>query len=194
VRLIMEKKLKNLLKALKINETTISTLMGGVVVVIVAVLMFNYFKSIDNDKGTLTDPVKIIEVTEGEKPDHLPDTYIVEKGDHLWSIAERFYKSGYNFVDIAEANLITDPGLIEVGQELVIPQVAVRKITVEDTTLVNTIESDSYTTVAGDYLWDIAVRAYGDGFAWVSIYQANKELIGPNPSMLYKGITLSLPR
>lgn len=191
----MEEKLKNLLKALKINETTISTLMGGVVVLIVAILMFNYFKSIDTDKqGTLTESVKIIEVTEGEKPDHLPDTYKVEKGDNLWSIAEKFYKSGYNFVDIAEANSLTNAGLIEIDQELVIPQVAVRKLTVEETALVNTIESDTYTTVAGDYLWDIAVRAYGDGFAWVSIYQMNKELIGLDPNILLKGITLSLPR
>lgn len=191
----MEEKLKNLLKALKINETTISTLMGGVVVLIVAILMFNYFKSIDTDKqGILTESVKIIDVTEGEKPDHLPDTYKVEKGDNLWSIAEKFYKSGYNFVDIAEANSLTNAGLIEIDQELVIPQVAVRKLTVEETTLVNTIESDTYTTVAGDYLWDIAVRAYGDGFAWVSIYQMNKELIGSNPNILLKGVTLSLPR
>lgn len=191
----MEEKLKNLLKALKINETTISTLMGGVVVLIVAILMFNYFKSIDTDKqGTLTESVKIIDVTEGEKPDHLPDTYKVEKGDNLWSIAEKFYKSGYNFVDIAEANSLTNAGLIEIDQELVIPQVAVRKLTVEETVLVNTIESDTYTTVAGDYLWDIAVRAYGDGFAWVSIYQMNKELIGSNPNILLKGVTLSLPR
>lgn len=193
----MEEKLKNLLKTLKVNETTISTIMGGVVVVIVAVLMFNYFKSINTDnEGMITEPAKVIEVTEGEKPDHLPDTYKVEKGDHLWSIAEKFYKSGYNFVDIVEANSLVNPGYIEVDQELVIPQVAVKKLTVveDEVALTNTIEADTYTTVAGDYLWDIAVRAYGDGFAWVNIYQANQDLIGLNPSLLYKGITLKLPR
>ena len=193
----MEEKLKNLLKTLKVNETTISTIMGGVVVVIVAVLMFNYFKSINTDnEGMITEPAKVIEVTEGEKPDHLPDTYKVEKGDHLWSIAEKFYKSGYNFVDIVEANSLVNPGYIEVDQELVIPQVAVKKLTVveDEVALTNTIEADTHTTVAGDYLWDIAVRAYGDGFAWVNIYQANQDLIGLNPSLLYKGITLKLPR
>jgi len=192
----MEEKLKNLLKALKVNETTISTIMGGVVVLIVAVLMFNYFKSINQEgEGVITEPAKIIEVTEGEKPDHLPDTYKVEKGDHLWSIAEKFYKSGYNFVDIAKANSLTNPSYIEVGQELIIPQVAVRKITVEnETATIDTIGSDTYTTVAGDHLWSIAVRAYGDGYAWVKIYEANKDLIGPNPGLLLKGVTLSLPR
>jgi len=192
----MEEKLKNLLKALKINETTISTIMGAVVVLIVGILMFNYFKSINtNNEGLITEPAAIIEVTEGETPDYLPDTHKVEKGDNLWSIAEKFYKSGYNFVDIAEVNSIANPNSIEVGQNLIIPQVAVKKITVEsDSTLVNTIESDTYTTVAGDYLWDIALRAYGDGFAWTDIYQANKALIGSNPGLLYKGVTLSLPR
>ncbi len=192
----MEEKLKNLLKALKINETAISTLMGAVVVLIVGILIFNYFKSIDTDKvGAITEPASITEVTEGEKPANLPDTYIVKKGDHLWGIAENFYKSGYNYMDIAEANSLTNLNAIEVGQELNIPQVAVKKITVEvSTDQVNTIESDSYTTVAGDYLWEIAVRAYGDGFAWSKIYEANKELIGPNPGLLYKDVTLSLPR
>lgn len=193
----MEKKLKNLLKALKINETTISTIMGGVVVFIVAILMFNYFKSINtSNEGVITETAKVIEVTEGEKPEHLPDTYIVETGDDLWSIAEKFYKSGYNFVDIAEANSLANSNYIEVGQELVVPQVAVKKITVENeaSMVAVTIETDSYTTVAGDYLWDIAIRAYGDGYAWTKIYEANKELIGTNPGILLKGITLSLPR
>lgn len=189
----MEEKLKNLLKALKINETAISTVMGGVVVLIVAVLMFNYFKSINQDtNGVITEPAKVIEVTEGEKPENLPDTYKVEKGDHLWGIAEKFYKSGYNFVDIAEANAITRPDYLEVGQELTIPQVAVKKITVEKTVV--TIEGNSYTTVAGDHLWSIAVRAYGDGYAWTKIYETNKEVIGANPGVLYKGVTLTLPR
>ena len=190
----MEEKLKNLLKALRVNETTISTIMGGVVVLIVAILMFNYFKSINKDQGVITETAKVIEVTEGEKPDHLPDTYKVVKGDHLWGIAEKFYKSGYNFVDIAKANSITDPNSIEVGQDLVIPQVAVKKITVEEASLVNTIETSTYTTVAGDYLWDIAVRAYGEGYAWTQIYEANKALIGTNPGILLKGVTLNLPR
>jgi nucleoid-associated protein YgaU len=192
----MEEKLKSLLKAIKINETTISTLMGGVVVVIVAILMFNYFRSIGKEsEGMIAEPAKIIEVTEGETPEHLPDTYKVEKGDHLWMIAEKFYKSGYNFVDIVEANSITDPSYIEVGQELVIPQVMVKKITVESAEIsTSTIEAETYTTVAGDYLWDIAVRAYGDGYSWLKIYEANKEIVGTDPGLLLKDVTLTLPR
>lgn len=119
----------------------------------------------------------------------------MQKGDHLWGIAEKFYKSGYNFVDIAKENNIVDVNNIEVGQELKIPQVAVKKITLEESAVdLAVINTDNYTTVAGDYLWDIAVRAYNDGYAWTRIYEANKEVIGSNPSVLYKGIVLTIPK
>jgi len=195
----VEKKLKRILKTLKINESMISTIMGGVVILVVGTLMINYFKSINRANQDLSsgENIEATQIIEGEKPENLPVTYIVEEGDNLWSVAEEFYKSGYNFVDIVAANQITDANKIEVGTELTIPQVEVRKITVieqEVTEAVITIESDSYTTVAGDHLWGIAVRAYGDGYAWTQIYEANKEAIGANPGLIAKGMILSIPR
>lgn len=195
----MEKKLKRILKTLKMNESLISTIMGGVVIVIVGTLMINYFKSINRATQDLSsgENIEAVQIIEGEKPGNLPVTYIVEKGDNLWSVAEEFYKSGYNFVDIVTANQIADANEIEVGMELTIPQVEVRKITVaeqEVTEAVITIEGDSYTTVSGDHLWGIAVRAYGDGYAWTQIYETNKEAIGVNPSLIAKGMILSIPR
>ena len=177
----------------------ISTIMGGVVILVVGTLMINYFKSINRANQDLSsgENIEATQIIEGEKPENLPVTYIVEEGDNLWSVAEEFYKSGYNFVDIVAANQITDANKIEVGTELTIPQVEVRKITVieqEVTEAVITIESDSYTTVAGDHLWGIAVRAYGDGYAWTQIYEANKEAIGANPGLIAKGMILSIPR
>ena len=193
----MENKLKRILKTLKINESLISTIMGGVVIVVVGVLMINYFKSINRveDIGS-GEEISNIQIVEGEKPDNLPITYIVEKGDNLWRIAEEFYKSGYNFVDIVAANQIADANQIEVGTELTIPQVEVRKLTVstEINKAVITIEGDSYTTVINDSLWNIAVRAYGDGYAWTKIYEANKTDIGINPSLIAKGMILAIPR
>lgn len=195
----MEKKLKRILKTLKINESLISTIMGGVVIVVVGTLMINYFKSINRATQDLSsgENIEVVQIVEGERPENLPVTYIVEKGDNLWSVAEEFYKSGYNFVDIVTANQIADANEIEVGTELTIPQVEVRKITVaeqEVTEAVITIEGDSYTTVSGDHLWGIAVRAYGDGYAWTQIYETNKEAIGVNPSLIAKGMILSIPR
>lgn len=190
----MEKKLKNILKSLKINEGLISSIMGGVVVVIMAAMIFNYFKSV-NRNGKITDEsASKVSVAEESASKELPATYKVKKGDDLWHISEKYYNSGYNYVDIAKTNKLANPSAIEVGQNLVIPKVASK---IETKTVVTTkisIEGTKYTTVKGDHLWSIAVRAYGDGYAWVKVYNANKKIIGRNPSILFSGVELSLPR
>ncbi len=59
--------------------------------------------------------------------------YTVQAGDTLWSIAQKFYKSGYNWVDIAKANNIELSHLISEGMELVIPEVDKKFIAQADT-------------------------------------------------------------
>jgi len=192
----MEQKLKSVLKSLKINEGLISSIMGGVVVVIMAAMIFNYFKSV-NKNGKITDEsASNASVTEEAAAKELPATYKVKKGDDLWHISEKYYNSGYNYVDIAKTNKLVNASAIEVGQDLVIPKVSVKKETIvakTQTTKIS-IEGAKYTTVKGDHLWSIAVRAYGDGYAWVKIYNTNKKIIGRNPSILFSGIELTLPR
>ncbi|MFE7594203.1 LysM peptidoglycan-binding domain-containing protein [Kitasatospora sp. NPDC057512] len=48
-------------------------------------------------------------------------TYTVEPGDSLWAVAERFYGDGSRYLEIAQANGIEDPDLVNVGQVLTIP-------------------------------------------------------------------------
>ncbi|MET9226361.1 LysM peptidoglycan-binding domain-containing protein [Lentzea sp. NPDC003310] len=48
-------------------------------------------------------------------------TYTVEGGDSLWAIAERFYGDGNRYGEIASANGIANPDLIQPGQVLTIP-------------------------------------------------------------------------
>ncbi len=199
----MEKQLKSLLKTLKINENLISTVMGGVVVVIMAVMIFNYFKTF-NRTGKITEESAVNLNQEDVQTGEVPTTYKVVKGDDLWHISERFYNSGYNYVDLVSENKLRNAEIIEVGQELIIPKVVAKKatveiedpkgITAETPTTKITIEGDKYLSVKGDYLWSIALRAYGDGYAWTKIYNANKKLIGSNPSVLFTGVELSLPR
>jgi LysM repeat protein len=50
--------------------------------------------------------------------------------------------------------------------------------------------ADRYTIVAGDSLWRIAARLYGDGRQWHSIAQANPRL---DPRRLHVGQTINLP-
>ena len=53
------------------------------------------------------------------------------------------------------------------------------------------ISGNSYTVVKGDYLWDIAIRAYGDGYKWVDIARANKLA---NPDIIHSGNKFIIPR
>jgi nucleoid-associated protein YgaU len=121
-------------------------------------------------------------------------THTVEKGETLWSIAEYYFQSGYNWIDIAQANKLQNPGQIEVGQQIFIPNVQPKQITIKTPTTIaqtNPITGATYTVVKGDNLWKIAVRAYGDGYKWVDIAKENSL---ENPDLIFAGNTLSLPR
>lgn len=212
----MEERIKNLLKSLRVNESLISTLLGVVVILVVGGLLYSYFKqqpTVSPDDFELTlpessDAVKPGEVTEGETPKGLPTTHQVEKGETLWAIAERYYGSGYNIADIVSANNLKSPDDIEVGQELNIPEASAKKQTVTDVIVEETdegtatptittnqaITGDTYTVQGSESLWDIAVRAYGDGYQWTKIYEANKTTIGRNPNKLWKDLELTIPR
>lgn len=207
--------LKSILKSLKLNESTISMLLGAIVIIVVGFLVVNYFRNL-NEANTL--PAISTEAV-------LPTTHTVEDGEDLWKISEKYYQTGYNWVDIAAANSLTDPGVIEEGQELTIPAVepkligseidiakveeaptATPTITAkekepEEPAVIPTdlefvqpqspISGATYTVVRGDTLWDIAVRAYGDGFRWTDIAQEN-ELV--NPDLIHAGNKFVLPR
>ena len=53
-----------------------------------------------------------------------PETYVVESGDTLSGIAQRFYDDANLYPLIAEANGIDNPNLIFAGQELSLPMTA----------------------------------------------------------------------
>lgn len=51
----------------------------------------------------------------------------------------------------------------------------------------------NYMVVAGDTLWDIAQRTYGDGHYWREIYTANPDKVGNNGNLILIGTQLNLP-
>lgn len=62
---------------------------------------------------------------EGTAQENNPSgTYVIQKGDCLWSIAEKQLGDGYRWTEIYEKNRasISDPSLIYPGQELVLPE------------------------------------------------------------------------
>ena len=57
------------------------------------------------------------------------------------------------------------------------------------------VRRDQYTVVRGDNLWNISKRPniYGDAFAWVRIYSANKDMIR-DPNLIYPEWVIGVPR
>lgn len=51
----------------------------------------------------------------------------------------------------------------------------------------------SHTVVSGNTLWGLAVKFYGDGAQYTKLYEANKEKIGDDPSMIRAGCELVIP-
>lgn len=120
--------------------------------------------------------------------------HVVSSGESLWGIAEMYYDSGFNWVDIRDANNLENPALIEEGQELVITEVEPKQATViqpPDPSEAEAISGATYTVQKSDNLWEIAVRAYGDGYRWVDIARENNLA---NPNLIHPGNVLSLPR
>lgn len=183
---------KNLLKKLKLNESTISMILGVLVVLVVGALVINYFRNIRQPKTGQVSEEK--PPTEEVKLEDLPTVYKVQAGDSLWKIAEKTYGSGYNWVDIARENNLKNPNLITPGQELTLPKAEVIKPKLAEKTSPSyeeAINGDTYTVVKGDHLWGIAVRAYGDGYQWVKIAHENQLA---NPNLIHPGNTLKIPR
>jgi len=170
--------LKSILKSLKLHESTISMILGAIVIVVVGVLVVNYFRGLETEA-----PLPSGEKVEGPTRTRDGQTFhLVQAGDTLWAVAERYYHSGYNWVDIAKSNNLANPGQIDVGQELLIPDVEPKQPTTSVSVSEDKLEPISgatYTVVRGDNLWNIAVRAYGDGYRWVDIAQEN-ELANPD--------------
>lgn len=54
-------------------------------------------------------------------------------------------------------------------------------------------DSQAYTVVKGDCLWNIAKKFYGSGSKYTIIYNANQGIIGGNPNLIYPGQVLTIP-
>lgn len=202
----METKLKQLLKTIKLNESMLSMLFGIVTVILIGVLVFRMYKVAKPEITSEADKTEVamekvgeveVEVKEDGKkyPAQLPEKVTVAAGDNLWKIAEQYYGSGYNWVEIAKANELRNASRIAVGQELKLPKVAIIQPKAVEQVVAKTempqIEGESYTVVKGDHLWSISVRAYGDGYKWSEVAKFN-ELKTPN--YIEVGQVIKLPR
>ena len=92
-------------------------------------------------------------------------------------------------MEIAKRNKIENPELIEEGTKIVLPEIA--KTETKEEEIQQKITGESYKVVEGDNLWNISVRAYGDGYKWLELAKVNNI---PNPNLIYPDNNLKLPR
>ncbi|MBI1919258.1 LysM peptidoglycan-binding domain-containing protein [Candidatus Microgenomates bacterium] len=173
------------------NYSYTSLILGIVVVVIVGILLIAFVRR----QTSLNKQSEVsLEQVEQIKEQVLGKKHTVTTGETLWDIAVKNYNDGYKWVEIAKANNLANPDSIEVGSELQIPEVKIPasngQVASGQTVSVK-IDGDSYTVIRDDDLWDIAVRAYGDGYKWVEIARANNLV---NPNLIHAGNKLTLPR
>ena len=174
---------KELQKRFESTESYVSLVLGIAVVLVVGVLVYNFVQNrgaqIPSTSSTsTTDEEKTATSTPG-------GSHTVASGETLWSISEKYYKTGYNWVDLVKANNLNDADDIKEGTTLVIPEVT--PIMPEGQIASG---AKTYTVVRGDTLWDIAVAQYGDGYKWSAIAQANALV---NPDLIHAGNVLTLP-
>lgn len=203
---------------IKSNQSTLSLVLGALIVLVVGVLIFNYFNR--NKTPEVTPEAQTTEGEEDVSLEDLPGKYTVKEGDTLFTIADKYYKDGFKYTEIATANKLANVNALEVGQVLEIPKLeeadlasgeatetaeAEPEVTPEvtpkeetpaiggaDTTIWGpAIKGDTYTVVEGDWLSKIAGRSYGDIMAYKKLAEANNIA---NPDVIEPGQTLKIPR
>ncbi len=65
--------------------------------------------------------------------------------------------------------------------------------TTQNETVTEAKPGSDYVVQPGDNLWSISVNAYGTGYNWSKVYEANKEVLGANPNQIEKGTKIALP-
>lgn len=176
------------IKSVKFSESYVSLGLGLVVVLIIGVLLYNFFSNQTKLGSSKPEAAKTEQEQKGQTG--FPRSYTVISGDSLWTIAEKNYNSGYKWIDLAKANNLANPDYLTEGQALTLPELSNPSINGNGATT-QSIAGNSYKIVEGDNLWDISVRAYGDGYQWTKLAQANQLA---NPSLIHSGNTLSIPR
>ncbi|MDZ7395372.1 MAG: LysM peptidoglycan-binding domain-containing protein [candidate division KSB1 bacterium] len=139
--------------------------------------------------GLLSEMQDIIARIEGKitqlrsrMPKAIYTEYNVQRGDYLWKISGKqdIYGDPYQWMRIYSYNRdqIKDPDLIYPQQ--------IFKIQRE-------VGPDEYLVAKGDFLGKIA-KGMGDPTMWRRLYEANKNIIGDDPSKLYPYTVLRIPR
>jgi nucleoid-associated protein YgaU len=116
-----------------------------------------------------------------EKANSVSIKYTVIRGDYLWKISgmQNHYSNPMKWMLIYSSNReqINDPNLIYPKQIFTIPKFQ---------------KPGTYWVKPGEDLTAIA-KSKGNAFSWRTLYEANKDIIGEDPNMVYPHTVLKMP-
>lgn len=113
----------------------------------------------------------------------LEDYKITEKADNGFDFSVEFNLKQYKDYGTRTID-------IQIVQQK--PQASVEPVREEDNSP-EPEETEIYVVESGDCLWNIAKSYYGDGSLYTVIYEANEDVIGGNPNLIYPGQELIIP-
>jgi len=160
--------LDKIIRKIEINESLISTIFGGLVMLTVGFLLFNYF----GDKK-LTQEAQLNVPSDEE----IASTQFAETE---WEAQELEQDMVVNHLEGLN-------GAGEVSQE---QSNTPEELSNPSGGSISAASVSSYTVAPGDHLWALAEKFYGDGYKWVEIARANNL---DNPNVIVNGQELNMP-
>ena len=123
--------------------------------------------------------------------------YTVEAGDTLTAIAGTWFKDTSKWKEIVAVNPGLSASNLKVGQKINLPAKSgssSTKVSSATKSSASTVTAgNQHVVTAGETLASISDKAYGNRTNWKKIYEANKSVIGSNPSTLKVGMKLTIP-
>ena len=189
----MREFLNGLIKRIEGSDQLISTMVG---LVIVTVVMSAGYYGVFRNKFNLDWLEPRVEIIT-DQTESVYSQYRVLPGEGLSQIAEKLYGDPDLWQEIAKANNISDPNVIEVGTMLKISKATASPVATASTAEKNEFgdfiqQPKTYVVVRGDYLSRISTNVYGRADRGNDILEANRETI-KNPSVLEEGMVLTIP-
>ena len=132
------------------------------------------------------------------QPDPATVEHVVERGETLWSLAQRYLGAGSRYTELADLNrdvLGPNPGFLTVGEVLHVPAATPTTGAHSNTQMVEHV----VTVHRGDTLSQIAEQELGDGDRYPEIFEASKDIVQPDgrhlsdPDLILPGWELSIP-
>lgn len=182
-----KKSLFNYFKNFDWQESYTSLILGAIIVIILGLLVANYFTKKSSEIGG-GEQTTIQEQTTNQKPVNSSE-YKVVSGDSLSAISQKLYGTMDNWPVLAKVNNIATPNLIYTDTNLKVPPKE------EAVKMREEMTATTYQVNSGDTLFAISEKLYGDGSKWHIIASANNVGYLPNGNpLIFAGNTLKVPR